>query len=118
MPMRSLIPPDELICLRMPGYSWTNLASSEVILILPFKLYRGLAAVIFYFLFLCSSKNCLPAQPEPISEVSDIHHILLHKLLSNFRINVLENFSAVRNWRFSPLIGRSGTVKPDFHWPG
>src|SRR6185369_3693395 len=101
----------------MRRYCRSNLASSQVSCVLPLKLDRSAAAVIFHGARIRCLKNCLPRKVSSLAIVAHVHDLLLDEALFDLRVQQLEDLPAIGDRRLSTNGRRLRTVKPDLHGP-
>src|SRR5262245_27217973 len=81
----------------MLGQRRTDLASPKAVPLLPFKLDRIPAAVIFNGRFVRTLKSRLPGYAEALAKIPDVHIFLFTKPLSDSRMDAFEDLSRVGN---------------------
>src|SRR5437868_1950332 len=117
MKKECMIEPYQFACLRMVSNRWTNLTSSQAVIIFPVKFYTSIAAMLFNDRLIIRLKNFLPGQAQPIAIISNIHNLLFRILLNGVRIQITKNFSAVSYWGSSSLLCGYQTEEPYLHGP-
>jgi len=69
--------------LRMLDYRGRKLPNAQAVVILPFEIQRGPAALIFDLCSIACLKKLLPTHIQPIREVADVHQTVALEAIEN-----------------------------------
>src|SRR5688572_16081964 len=112
-----MIEPYHFPCRGMPRHRLPRLPGSQAFSS-PFGFNARFTAVRFDGRLILGLKHGLPRERKTIAEVPNQHPAFFNEMSPDLRINALEDFAAVRNWRLASLGRWFQAKEEDFQRPG
>src|SRR5438874_2052298 len=111
-----LIEKYRLVGLRMFRHGHTHLSNSQAIL-LPLKIYRSRAAVVFDCGSIRHLEELLPTHVQSVSKITHVHNFSALEFSDNVWVEQLINFAAINDRGFTAFLRRLNAIEELLHWP-
>ena len=111
MEKSGVIKPDHFTGVWMACHRRTYLSGAQSVPVFPLILDAPTLAVLLHRCWICGLKYRLPVKAKAVTEVPDIHPLLLNKAIPDSGIDPRKDLPRISEWSFTALLRRQQTTE-------